>query len=59
MLIERMTGLILVRYYMDALRLGDAMSEPPLGGVAFGLAAGGPLAGDPQIDDLSHARSSW
>jgi hypothetical protein len=43
---------------MSALRLGDAMSKPPLGGVAFGLAAGGPLSSDPQIDDLSHARSS-
>ena len=32
------------------------MGEPLFGGVAFGFAACGALAGDPQIDDLSHAK---
>ena len=33
------------------------MGKPLFGGVAFGLAACGALAGDPQIDDLSHIRA--
>jgi hypothetical protein len=32
------------------------MGEPPFGGVMFGLAACGALSGDPQVDDLSHAK---
>ena len=33
------------------------MRKPRFGGVGFGLAAGGALSGEPQIDDLSHARA--
>jgi hypothetical protein len=47
MLIERVTGLISVRRCMVALHAGDAMSKPPLGGVAFGFATGCPFPGDP------------
>jgi hypothetical protein len=42
---------------MVAIRFGDATGKPLFGGVAFGLAARGALARDPQIDDLSHCRT--
>jgi hypothetical protein len=57
MLVEGVTGLVAVRRRMVALRCGDAMRKPRFGGVGFGLAAGGALSGEPQIDDLSHARA--
>ena|SRR5947209_5809651 len=55
MLIESLAGLVAVRRRMVAFRPGDAMGEPLFGGVAFGLAAYGALAGEPQVDDFSHA----
>jgi len=55
MLIESLAGLVLVRRRTVALRLGDAVGEPLFGGVAFGFAACDALAGEPQVDDLSHA----
>jgi hypothetical protein len=55
MLIESLAGLVLVRRRPVALRLGGAVGEPLFGGVAFGFAACGALAGNPQVDDLSHA----
>ena len=54
MLIKSLAGLILVRRRSVALRFGGAVGEPLFGGVVFGLAASGALAGHPQIDDLSH-----
>jgi hypothetical protein len=57
MLVEGVTGLVAVRRRMVALRCGDAMRKPRFGGVGFGLAARGALSGEPQIDDLSHARA--
>jgi hypothetical protein len=33
------------------------MGKPLFGGVVFGLAARGALAGHPQIDDLSHIKA--
>jgi hypothetical protein len=54
MLIKNLAGLILVRRRPIALCLGGAMGKPLFGGVVFGLAACGALAGHPQIDDLSH-----
>jgi hypothetical protein len=57
MLVEGVTGLVAVRRRMVALRWGDAMRKPRFGGVGFGLAARGALSGEPQIDDLSHARA--
>jgi hypothetical protein len=54
MLIESVTGLVAVRRRMSALRCGDAMREPLLGGVVFGLAASGAFSDEPQVDDLSH-----
>ena len=58
MLIESLAGLVTVRRRLLALRFGSAMGEPLFGGAAFGVAAGGALAGDPQIDDLGHVRAS-
>jgi hypothetical protein len=55
MLIESLAGLGAVRRRMIAFRFGGAMGEPLFGGVAFGFAARGALAGGPQIDDFSHA----
>jgi hypothetical protein len=55
MLIEGVAGPLAVRRRMSALRFGDAMREPLLCGVAFGLAAIGALSSEPEIDDLSHA----
>jgi hypothetical protein len=57
MLIESLAGLIPVRRRMIAFRFGGAMGEPLFGSIAPGLAACGPLSGDPQIDDFSHARA--
>ena len=57
MLIKNLAGLILVRRCPVALGFGRAMGKPLFGGVAFGLAACGALAGDPQVDDLSHIRA--
>src|SRR5260370_38842089 len=57
MLIENLAGLVLVRGRTVALRFGGAMGKPLFGGVAFGLAACGALAGDPQVDDFSHIRA--
>jgi hypothetical protein len=57
-LIENMTGLIAVRRRTVALRCGDAVRKPLLSGVVFGLVAGGPLTGEPQVDDLGHAFSA-
>ena len=55
MLIENLAGLVAVGRCAIALRLGSAVGKPPFGGVAFGFSAHGAFAGDPQIDDLSHA----
>src|SRR3954447_26031353 len=55
MLIESLAGLVLVRRRTVALRLGGAVGEPLFGGVAFDFAACDALAGEPQVDDLSHA----
>jgi hypothetical protein len=57
MLIEGLAGLVLVRRRTVAFRFGDAMSESLFGGVPFGGVAFGALAGDSQIDDLSHGRA--
>jgi hypothetical protein len=55
MLIDKLAGLLTVRRRTVVLRFGDAVSEPLFSGAVFGLAACGPLARDPQIDNLSHA----
>jgi len=57
MLIKNLAGLILVRRRPVTLDFGGAMGKPLFGGVVFGLAACGALAGDPQVDDLSHIRA--
>jgi hypothetical protein len=56
MQIKSVAGLVLVRRRMIALQFGDAMGKPLFGGVVSGLAACGALSGDPQVDDLSHAK---
>jgi hypothetical protein len=56
MLIDSLAGLLTVRRRTVVLRFRHAMGEPLFGGAVFGLAACGALAGDPQIDDLSHAK---
>jgi len=57
MLIQSLAGLRLVRRRLLALGFGSAMGEPLRSGVAFGLAACGPLAGEPEVYDLSHSRT--
>jgi hypothetical protein len=59
MLIESLAGLVAVRRRLVAVRFGDAVGEPLLGGAVFGLAACGALACDPQVDDFSHAKPQW
>jgi hypothetical protein len=57
MLIERFASLVALRCGTAALSFGKAVSKPLFGGAAFGLASGGALARDPEVDDLSHARA--
>jgi len=57
MLIESLAGLGPVRRRTVPLTLGNAMGKPLFGGAAFGFAACRALAGDPQIDNLSHDRA--
>ena len=54
MLIEIVAGLVAVRPGKVARLLGRAMFQSPLGGASFGFSAFGTLAGDPEIDNLSH-----
>jgi hypothetical protein len=56
MLIESFASLVALRCRTVALWFGNAVSTPLFGGAAFGLASGGTLARDPQVNDLSHAR---